>query len=500
MPIARYWRISQPAPLSKSSSLEFSEVGFFNGAVRVDSSAALSSSDAPQSGSLANLKDNSTSQLVSFAPSTWNKKGFALTWDFGVATDIDSVRINAGSSQEASVFEFTLQSSSDGVTWDNETLASRIPHAGSDAPVSIPIDNPDPFAAQTVLRLKGEGAEGSQVFTDRSQAANALTAIGQVKNTYADKLVRGPSILVDGNNDGLRTGATSNFDFGFNGDYTIEFFHKTIAYTNFFAAFMASGSPSWSLNDRVFRYHNGAAVGVDRSVALVANGTDPAYQAFTPAVVALGKWTHYALTRQGSVTRIFVDGLEVTSYTFNRSDNFNNGGFTYFFYSDFDKQSAHGYFDEFCVTKGVARYTATDPLIPLRAAYRGRIYTGTRTRSDVSTSNADIKLFTPQNVNTQPRDTLPSESRIDMIFGGRGVINGTVKERSLPDNTPLARRVRLIEERSGYVVAETWSDASTGNYSFANIDRSRTYTVVSYDHTGLYRAVIADRLTPELMS
>lgn len=500
MPVARYWRINQPTPLSKSSSLEFSEIGFFNGGVRVDSSAALSSSDAPQSGSLADLKDNSTSQLVSFAPSAWNKKGFALTWDFGVATDIDSLRINAGSSQEASVFEFTLQSSSDGVTWDNETLASRIPHAGSGAPVSIPIDNPDPFAAQTVLRLKGEGVEGSQSFTDRSQAANPLTVIGQVKNTYEDKLVRGASIFVDGNNDGLRTGSTPNFDFGF-GDYTIEFFHKTTAYTNFFAAFMASGSPAFSFGERIFRYHNGDAVGVDRSVALVASGPNPAYQVFTPfPVVALGKWTHYALCRQGLITRIFVDGFEVASYQFTRSDNFNNGGFTYFFYSDFDKQSAHGYFDEFCVTKGVARYTVSDPLIPLRAAYRGRMYTGSRVRAEASDSTADIKLFTPQNVNTTLRETAQTESRIDMIFGGRGVISGTVKEQSLPVNTPLARRVRLIEERSGYVVAETWSDAVTGNYSFANIDRSLTYTVVSYDHTGLYRAVIADRLTPELMS
>lgn len=88
----------------------------------------------------------------------------------------------------------------------------------------------------------------------------------------------------------------------------------------------------------------------------------------------------------------------------------------------------------------------------------------------------------------------------DVQWGGNGVINGTVKEKSTPTNIPLRRRVRLIDQRSGITVAETWSDATTGAYSFANIDRSRVYTVISYDHTTLYRAVAADNLTPDLMT
>lgn len=88
----------------------------------------------------------------------------------------------------------------------------------------------------------------------------------------------------------------------------------------------------------------------------------------------------------------------------------------------------------------------------------------------------------------------------DLYWGGNGVINGTVKEKSTPINVPLHRRVRLIDQRSGLVVAEAWSNETTGAYSFANIDRSRVYTVISYDHTTLYRAVIADNLTPDLMT
>ena len=95
-------------------------------------------------------------------------------------------------------------------------------------------------------------------------------------------------------------------------------------------------------------------------------------------------------------------------------------------------------------------------------------------------------------------DFRPIQSgRKDIHFSGRGVIAGTVKEKGQPDQ-PLVRRVQLISENTNLLVAETWSDA-TGNYRFEFIDPAQRYTVVSYDHEHVYRAVIADNLTPELM-
>lgn len=90
-------------------------------------------------------------------------------------------------------------------------------------------------------------------------------------------------------------------------------------------------------------------------------------------------------------------------------------------------------------------------------------------------------------------------ARRNIYQGGVGRIIGTVKEKSLPANVPLHRRVCLLEEKTRLLVAETWSDATTGNYVFERIDQTRTYTVMAYDHTGLYRAVIADRIVPEML-
>lgn len=80
----------------------------------------------------------------------------------------------------------------------------------------------------------------------------------------------------------------------------------------------------------------------------------------------------------------------------------------------------------------------------------------------------------------------------DMYYGGLGTITGTVKEKNTPANTPLRRRVLLIDEASRMTIRETWSDAATGNYEFRGVKQGVKYTVISYDHLHNYRAVIAD--------
>lgn len=86
----------------------------------------------------------------------------------------------------------------------------------------------------------------------------------------------------------------------------------------------------------------------------------------------------------------------------------------------------------------------------------------------------------------------------DIECGGRGKITGTVKVDATPD-IPVRKRVRLFRDNDARFVAETWSDATTGAYEFADIDATQRYSVVSYDSDHIFRAVIADNLTPEPM-
>lgn len=84
----------------------------------------------------------------------------------------------------------------------------------------------------------------------------------------------------------------------------------------------------------------------------------------------------------------------------------------------------------------------------------------------------------------------------DTIYGGKGRIAGTVKIDSTPDY-PAWRRVRLFVRRDGTLVAEQWSDPVTGAYSFEGITMAVEFTVIAYDHTGAYNAVVRDGVVAE---
>ena len=100
---------------------------------------------------------------------------------------------------------------------------------------------------------------------------------------------------------------------------------------------------------------------------------------------------------------------------------------------------------------------------------------------------------------TQPVTSAPP-SQLDIYDAGRGRIIGTVKEKGSPSNIPLKRRVVLLSMPGSRVIRETWSDPVGGGYEFSEIAMDRRYTVISYDHTGTYRGVVADNLQPELMT
>jgi hypothetical protein len=92
--------------------------------------------------------------------------------------------------------------------------------------------------------------------------------------------------------------------------------------------------------------------------------------------------------------------------------------------------------------------------------------------------------------------------QLDFVLGGNGL--GRVRGRTVEQEdknspkVPVSRRVRLYRDRDGLLIRETWSNAQ-GDYEFLRIDSTIAYTVLSYDHEGDFRAVVADRVTPEAM-
>jgi hypothetical protein len=76
-------------------------------------------------------------------------------------------------------------------------------------------------------------------------------------------------------------------------------------------------------------------------------------------------------------------------------------------------------------------------------------------------------------------------------------INGTVKVDGSPD-TPVARKVVLFDQVGLRPLQDTFSNATTGEYEFTHL-ANKPHMVMAFDHTNNFRAVVADRVTPEPM-
>lgn len=87
--------------------------------------------------------------------------------------------------------------------------------------------------------------------------------------------------------------------------------------------------------------------------------------------------------------------------------------------------------------------------------------------------------------------------------GGAGYVPYTVEREVLPATTPKTyvpqrAKVRLERDIDGRVIQEQWSDPVTGAGTFHNVDENFLYTVTAiYPDSGM-RAVVADRIVPEV--
>lgn len=78
-------------------------------------------------------------------------------------------------------------------------------------------------------------------------------------------------------------------------------------------------------------------------------------------------------------------------------------------------------------------------------------------------------------------------------YGGTGSVTGTTAVQGTPSNTLVSRLVRLHDFDTGAMVRGVWSDAS-GAYAFDKLAPG-DYYVAAFDQTGLFNAVIVDRVT-----
>lgn len=274
------------------------------------------------------------------------------------------------------------------------------------------------------------------------------------------------------------------------GAFTCETFLYLTSYTAFPTVF-GSGAGGFS-----FGVTTGGYLFCSNSfVAIILTGSN---------TVPLNTWVHVAVSRSSGVLRMFVNGVldaSVANTTDWTTTAYGIGG-----YPGMTTQGwMNGYMDDFRLTVGHGRYTSN---FSAPSSSFAEVISYVELASPIVYGYSAPVLVSPtQNFAGDIYGTvhyftvMPGEPRRfnDAYFGGLGSVYGTVKEKNMPVNTPLRRKVFLLHEVSKYLVAETWSDAVTGNFEFRGVDISQKFTTISYDHEHNYRATAMDNLTPLLM-
>lgn len=274
-------------------------------------------------------------------------------------------------------------------------------------------------------------------------------------------------------------------------DFTVEMWVRVADFAGGVRRlFVVASAPTYS--ELVLYGDSYGTVGLRRTIGVQVGGAD--VPLCSTAVLAQNTWYHVAWVRQGTTTRLYLDGVlagsTTTAYLFAPNQYPTVIGTSY---NPHISLTFNGWMDDLRLTNGIARYTAdfTPP---------GAIID--YTPNNVVARADTVALNTPRAV-TPPAAPRLLESPVGITRNvwtrGNGRVAGTVKEASTPADLPLRRIVRLVNQRDGRIYGETWSDAATGEYVFENIDETQKYFVISHDHTANYNAVVKDGITPEAM-
>lgn len=487
MPAARYWRAVGLQAVG-GGALELSALHLYFDGARMDAAATLTSTFAPASGSLAALQDDDTATTARWLDVS--APGFALVWDFGAGAtqDVDAVRLGSGALYAEWLETLDLQHSSDGVAWVTFKSVPAFSWPGANVLQGAPA-GVEPRLDKVSLLLHMDGADGSTTFTDNSLRPKTVTANGNAKVSTAQSKWGGGSLVLNGG-DYLTAPADLDFVFGAD-DFTVELWINTVATAESVLIDQYLGGTSWQLavkGGKLSWY----------SAAYVLTGA---------VSVNTGTWHHVAATRSAGILRFFVDGVFDGATPL--SDNYTtkmvlgigaqaaarNAGYDF-----------AGFMDDVRITKGVARYTAdfAPPAEPFPGVASGLVVQrklGVKQSAPPiflsgGSAGDTIPVLPPATIHLDRQDANGTETNAPAT---RYRIPGPrwVKEKTASTNVPLRRRVQLYNQRDSRLVREVWSDPVTGEYSFDNIRGDTTYFVIAFDHTGHYRAVIADNLTPE---
>ncbi len=271
----------------------------------------------------------------------------------------------------------------------------------------------DPSIANVTTLLSGDGSDTSTTITDSAQTPLTWTAFGNAKLSTSTKKFGTASISFDGTNSYIAP--TSSASFALPGNFTIEFW-LFLNVNNVFQTIYDNRPGSQGDYALIFLSSDGLIGYQTRSALDTLGGT---------TVVAASTWTHVAVCRSGSETKLFINGTQSGS-TLSNSTSILAGSLV-IGKSGLTGNSLYlnGFLDDFRVTK-FARYTSnfTAPTAAFANSYTAAV----PPQLSLPTAVANTNMYRLQNVNAETLSVSPQSGQtIDGATGATSVTTSTKK-------------------------------------------------------------------------
>lgn len=201
-----------------------------------------------------------------------------------------------------------------------------------------------------VALLHADGSNASTLISDSSSIMSNWTAAGNAQLSTAVNKFGTASVALDGTGDYIYSTSTSS-NFAFAADFTIEMW----IYSNTVAAGV-----------RIL-YEGRSGTDNDTRITLATSGssliffTSGATRITAGTSISASTWHHVALSRSGTSTRLFLDGVQQGTYT--DSTSYTNTTNKPIIGASHDSTGLglngwNGFIDEVRITRSVARYTS----------------------------------------------------------------------------------------------------------------------------------------------
>ena len=219
----------------------------------------------------------------------------------------------------------------------------------------IVIDNGDPFYSAVSLLLPMDGTNGSTTFTDSGPNALAVTAVGNAQISTTQSKYGGASAYFDGAGNAVQIPFNAALDLT-SGDFTIEGW----VYFN-----AVSGTPTIITPFGTGTAFGGWVIALDSSSRLTfylsttVNTWNLASNVlFSATAVVTGTWYHFALVRNGSTFKPYLNGIAGTTFTSSSTLYNNSKPLKIGAEKDSNVFPLNGYIDDLRISR-FARYTST---------------------------------------------------------------------------------------------------------------------------------------------